>query len=157
MFAISIGAIPYLCKDILAHRPEWREMVAKVTTVQTQTMQLWMRRTTPELGWGIPFKKPHDTVIGATYLNPLDGQVDFTHLLKWENWPAANRPKSLWYFSGAMADYETPPPFIDTDYPRRQYERVKAQCVQYLQASMGPLLPKATTNVVSPPGGPDRP
>ena len=95
MFAISIGAIPYLCKDILAHRPEWREMVAKVTTVQTQTMQLWMRRTTPELGWDIPFKKPHDTVIGATYLNPLDGQVDFTHLLKWENWPAADRPKSL--------------------------------------------------------------
>ena len=154
VFAISIGAVPYLCKDILAHRPEWREMVAKVTTVQTQTMQLWMNRTTPELGWDITFKNPHDTVIGATYLNPLDGQVDFTHLLKWENWPTANAPKSLWYFSGAMADYETPPPFTDTDYPRRQYQRVKAQCVQYLQASMGPLLPKATTNVVSPPGDP---
>ena len=154
VFAISIGAVPYLCKDILAHRPEWREMVAKVTTVQTQTMQLWMNRTTPELGWDIPFKNSHDTVIGATYLNPLDGQVDFTHLLKWENWPAANAPKSLWYFSGAMADYEAPPPFTDTDYPRRQHERVKAQCVQYLQASIGPLLPKATTNMVSPPGDP---
>ncbi len=154
VFAISIGAIPYLCKDILAERPEWRDMVARVTTVQTQTMQLWMNRTTPELGWDIPFKNPHDTVIGATYLNPIDGQVDFTHLLKWENWPASAAPKSLWYFSGAMADYEAPPPFTDTDYPRRQHERVKAQCVQYLQVSMGPLLPKATTNVVSPPGDP---
>ena len=154
VFAISIGAIPYLCRDILAARPEWREMVAKVTTVQTQTMQIWMNRTTPELGWDIAFKNPHDTVIGATYLNPIDGQVDFTHLLKWEDWPAASTPKSLWYFSGAMADYEAPPPFTDTGYPQRQYERVKAQCVQYLQASMGPLLPKATTNAISPPGDP---
>ena len=154
VFAISIGAIPYLCKDILAARPEWRDMVDKVTTVQTQTMQIWMKRTTPELGWDITFENPHDTVIGATYLNPIDGQVDFTHLLKWEDWPASSTPKSLWYFSGAMADYEAPPPFTDTDYPRRQRERVKAQCVQYLQASMGPLLPKATTNAVSPPGDP---
>ena len=154
VFAISIGAIPYLCQDILANRPEWRDMVAKVTTVQTQSMQLWMKRTTPELGWDITFKNPEDTVIGATYLNPLDGQVDFTHLLKWENWPSAATPKSLWYFSGAMADYEVPPPFTDTDYPRRQRDRVKAQCVQYLQAAIGPLLPKATTNAVSPPGDP---
>lgn len=154
VFAISIGAIPYLCQDILAERGEWREMVKKVTTVQTQTMQLWMNRTTPELGWDIPFKNPTDTVIGATYLNPIDGQVDFTHLMKWESWPAADAPKSLWYFSGAMADYETPPPLTDHAYPQRAYDRVKAQCIQYLQASMGPLLPKATVNAVAPPGDP---
>ncbi len=154
VFAISIGAVPYLCADIVAARPEWQAMVSKVTTVQTQTMQIWLNRTTTELGWDIPFKHPTDTVIGATYINPLDGQVDFTHLLQWENWPAAHAPKSLWYFSGAMDDYDTPPPFTDTDYPRRQNERVKAQCIQYLQASTGPLLPLATTNAVSPPGDP---
>jgi len=154
VFAISIGAVPYLCQDLLAARPGWREMVAKVTTVQTQTMQLWMNRTTPELGWDYAFKHPTDTVIGATYLNPLDGQVDFTHLLRWEAWPPSLAPKSLWYFSGAMADYEPPPPFDDHGYPQRQRARVKAQCIQYLQASIGPLLPKATTNAVSPPGDP---
>lgn len=154
VFAISIGAIPYLCKDILAQRHEWRNMVHKVTTVQTQTMQLWMNRTTPEMGWDIAFKNPNDTVIGATYLNPLDGQVDFTHLLQWEDWPADHTPKALWYFSGAMADYEAPPPLTDTDYPARAHARVKAQCIQYLQAGIGPLLPKATTNAISPPGDP---
>ncbi len=154
VFAISIGAVPYLCADIVAAKPAWQLMVAKVTTVQTQTMQLWMNRSTTEMGWDIPFKNPTDTVIGATYLNPIDGQVDFTHLLKWEGWPANATPKALWYFSGAMADYDTPPPFTDTDYPRRAHARVKAQCVQYLQASIGPLLPKATTNAISPPGDP---
>jgi uncharacterized protein with NAD-binding domain and iron-sulfur cluster len=154
VFAISIGAIPYLCADVVAAKPLWQTMVEKVTTVQTQTMQIWLNRSTTALGWNIPFKHPNDTVIGATYINPLDGQVDFTHLLQWEAWPATTAPKSLWYFSGAMDDYSAPPPFSDTDYPRRQSDRVKAQCIQYLQASMGPLLPLATTNVISPPGDP---
>ena len=154
VFAISIGAVPYLCKELLEAQTPWKTMVEKVTTVQTQTMQLWMTRTTTELGWDIPFQNPTDTVIGATYLNPLDGQVDFTHLLQWEDWPTDSAPKALWYFSGAMADYEAPPPFTDTGYPARAYARVQAQCVQYLQASMGPLLPLSTTNVISPPGDP---
>jgi uncharacterized protein with NAD-binding domain and iron-sulfur cluster len=154
VFAISIGAVPFLCKELLAARQDWRDMVAHVETAQTQTMQLWFNKTTTELGWDIPFKNPTDTVIGATYVAPLDGQVDFTHLLQWEDWPAAGTPKSLWYFSGLMADYDAPPPFTDTDYPRRQDERVKYQCIQYLQASIGPLLPKATTNVNHPAGDP---
>ena len=154
VFAISIGAVPYLCKELLAAQPAWQNMVDKVTTVQTQTMQLWMNRSTKDLGWDIEFENPTDTVIGATYLNPLDGQVDFTHLLPWEDWSNSAAPKSLWYFSGAMAEYEPPPPFTDTGYPARAYARVKAQCIQYLQASMGPLLPLSTTNVISPPGDP---
>ena len=154
VFAISIGAVPYLCTELLAAKTSWQTMVAKVTTVQTQTMQVWLKRTTPELGWDTPFKNPNDAVVGATYLNPLDGQVDFTHLLKWEDWPTDGMPKALWYFSGAMADYEAPPPFSDTQYPARAHARVKAQCVQYLQASIGPLLPLATTNAISPPGDP---
>jgi len=40
VFAISIGAIPYLCKDILNQSPAWKTMVDKVTTVQTQTMPI---------------------------------------------------------------------------------------------------------------------
>lgn len=154
VLAIAVGAVPYLCKELLAARPEWRAMVEKVPTVQTQTMQVWLNRSTTDLGWDIPLKNPTDTVIGATYMNPLDGQVDFTHLLQWESWPASQMPKSLWYFSGAMADYEPPPPLTDTDYPARAHARVKAQCIQYLQVCMGPLLPKSTTNVVSPPGDP---
>ena len=154
VFAISIGAVPYLCKELLEASQAWRDMVAHITTAQTQTMQLWFNRSTTEMGWNIEFKNEHDTVIGATFVDPLDGQVDFTHLLKWEAWPAQHSPKALWYFSGLMPDYDTPPPFTDTEYPRRQHERVKAQCIQYLQASIGPLLPLATSNKVSPPGDP---
>jgi uncharacterized protein with NAD-binding domain and iron-sulfur cluster len=154
LFGISIGAVPHLCQELLAANPRWQTMVDKVTTVQTQTMQLWFNKTSADLGWDIPLKNPNDCAIGATYLNPLDGSTDFSHLLKWEDWPTNAMPKSLWYFSGAMDDYETPPPFTDTDYPRRAHERVKYQCIQYLQTAIGPLLPKATTNATNPPGDP---
>lgn len=154
VFAILIGAVPHLCGELVSALPAWAEMVNKVTTVQTQTMQLWLGRSTQALGWDIPLKNPTDTVIGATYLNPLDGQVDFSHLLAWESWPADAAPQSLWYFSGAMDDCETPPPFSDTGYPARAHARVKAQCIQYLQTAIGPLLPLATSNAVSPPGDP---
>jgi uncharacterized protein with NAD-binding domain and iron-sulfur cluster len=154
VFAISIGAVPHICGELVDALPPWREMVSKVTTVQTQTMQIWMSKSTQALGWDLPLKNPTDTVIGATYLNPMDGQVDFSHLLAWESWPESAAPKSLWYFSGAMDDCDPPPPFSDTNYPARAHARVKAQCVQYLQNCMGPLLPQATTNAVSPPGDP---
>ncbi len=154
VFGISIGAVPYVCPELLAHSPRWQNMVQKVTTVQTQTMQVWFQKSSTELGWDIPFKGPNDCVIGATYLSPLDGSVDFTHLLKWEDWPQTTTPKSLWYFSGAMDDYETPPPVTDTGYPARARARVKAQCIQYLQAAVGPLLPNASTNANHPPGDP---
>jgi uncharacterized protein with NAD-binding domain and iron-sulfur cluster len=154
LFGISIGAVPHLCQELLAANPRWQTMVDKVPTVQTQTMQLWFKKSSADLGWDIPLKNPNDCAIGATYLNPLDGSTDFSHLLKWEDWPANAMPQSLWYFSGAMDDYETPPPFTDTDYPRRAHDRVKYQCIQYLQTAIGPLLPKATTNATNPPGDP---
>lgn len=154
VFAISIGAVPHVCKELLDARQDWRDMVAHIATAQTQTMQLWFNKTTTQMGWNIEFKNPTDTVIGATFVAPLDGQVDFTRLIPWETWPADHTPQSLWYFSGLMSDYEAPPPFTDHDYPRRQHERVKYQCIQYLQASIGPLLPLATTNKNRPAGDP---
>lgn len=154
VFAISIGAVPHLCGPLLAQKPAWQRMVQGVPAVQTQSMQLWFDRSTPELGWTIPMLGPTDIVIGATFANPIDGQVDFTHLIRWEEWPASNTPRALWYFSGAMDGYEPPPPFSDHGYPQRQAERVKWQCIQYLQATIGALLPQATTDANHPPGDP---
>ncbi len=153
VFAISIGAIPHLCAELIAARPAWAAMVAAIPTVQTQAMQLWLSQDFQTLGWDIPLA-PGDTVVSATYLNPGDGQAEFRHLLKWENWPVDQQPKSLWYFCGLMSDHHPPAPFSDPTYPTRQMERVRFQSIQYLQAGMGPLLPNATTNAQNPPGDP---
>lgn len=149
--AISIGALPILAPQLMAANPNWPPMVDKVKTVQTQTLQIWMNRTLKDMG--LPFEyKNYDRLIGATFVNPIDGVADFTDLIPVEDWPEDHMPKSLLYFSGAAPQYDAQPPFSDHDYPVREKARVKAQAQQYLQACMGALLPKSTTNAVNPPG-----
>ena len=153
VFAISIGAVPYLCAELMEANPAWRTMVAGIPALLTQTMQIWLAKDLYELGWGIPLA-PGDTAIAATYLNPFDGQVEFRFLIPFEDWPADAEPKGLWYFCGLMAEDGPQPPFTDHDYPRRQHDRVKYQAIQYLQAGIGALLPGATPGAVNPPGDP---
>lgn len=148
---LSIGALPILAPQLMQANPKWPAMVDAIKTVQTQTLQIWMKRTLKDMG--LPFEyKNYDRLIGATFVNPIDGVADFTDLLPMETWPKQNMPQSLLYFSGATPQYGAQPPFSDHDYPKREYARVKHQAQQYLQACMGALLPKSVTNAVNPPG-----
>ncbi|WP_341701869.1 NAD(P)-binding protein [Ferrovibrio sp.] len=151
--AIAIGALPVLAPQLMQANPKWPQMVDAIKTVQTQTLQIWMKRTLKQMGLPFDFQN-YDRLIGATFVNPIDGVADFSDLIPVETWPTDNMPQSLLYFSGATPQYDPQPPFSDHDYPKREYARVKNQAQQYLQACMGALLPKAVTNVVNPPGDP---
>ena len=96
----------------------------------------------------------NETAVSATYYGPANGNEEFHALLPWESWPPNAQPKMIWYFCGLMPDYESQPPFTDLDYPKRQSERVKAQCIQYLQACIAPMWPNATAAVTQGPGDP---
>ncbi|MEW5683584.1 MAG: NAD(P)-binding protein [Pseudomonadota bacterium] len=145
VFAISLGAIQYLCKELVHERTEWKGMVDNLPALTTQAMQLWLSRDLYEMGWTEPLNpEQNELALSGTYFCPPNGNANFPDLLKWEDWPKDNMPKALWYFCGLMPDYEPPPPFTDTDYPRRQSERVRTQSIQYLQTAIGTMLPKAT-------------
>jgi uncharacterized protein with NAD-binding domain and iron-sulfur cluster len=155
VFAISLGAAPYLCEELLAESEAWRDMVANIPAVETQAMQLWLSKGLYELGWSEKLNPEKNEIpISGTYFCPPNGNAEFHDLIKWETWPADNVPKALWYFCGLMPSYEPPPPFSDHDYPRRQAERVKAQCIQYLQTTIGTMLPNATVRANNPIGDP---
>ncbi len=158
VFAISIGAIPYLCKELLDARPDtWGKMVDALPAVQSQALQIWLSKDLYELGWTTDRDGPftgHDTVVAANYICPPNGLAEFRHLLKWEDWPDGNAPRSLWYFCGLTPEQAKPPPFDDTGYPARELARVRTQFIQYLQAGMGTLLPNSSPNAQNPPGDP---
>ena len=155
VLAISLGAAPFLCKELIAASPAWAGMVDNIPSVQTQAMQLWLSKDLYELGWQTKLNPEKNEVpISGTYFCPPNGNAEFHDLLKWETWPKDNMPKALWYFCGLMPDYEPMPPFSDHDYPRRQADRVKAQCIQYLQTSIGTMLPNATVRANNPAGDP---
>src|ERR1022692_2211315 len=51
VLGISIGALPYICGELIAASPQWQTMVANVETVKTQSLQLWLNKTSADLGW----------------------------------------------------------------------------------------------------------
>ena len=150
---ISLGAAPFIASELVAdtskppprgsdHASLWSAMVAEIETVQTQAMQLWFKKDIAKLTPNLSL--PHDdTWIAGTYVLPIAGQADFTKLLPTEDW-SEDGPRGLLYLCGPMADSGIPPA-DDIDFPRRQHERVRWQSIQYLEATAGPFLPKAST------------
>jgi uncharacterized protein with NAD-binding domain and iron-sulfur cluster len=147
VLALSVGALPYICEDLIAQDYRWRLMVDGVPACATQTMQIWMNKSSDDMdAWRMFGRKTRQrhTTISGTFIDPFNGQADFTDLIEHEDWPDPP-PKSLWYFTGAMA-LDRYAPFYDAAFPGRQNDRVKYQAVQFLQATVGYLLPNARTD-----------
>ena len=142
VFALSIGAVPYVADQLRQKSQRWDKMVKGVPTVQTQAMQIWLTRTYEELGWSIPLP-PTGTPLADTWYAPLDGHAELKHLIPLEDWPKNITPKSLWYFCDCLPETGPPPPFSDTAYPGRVRAQVKQTCIDYLNKAIGGLMPGA--------------
>jgi uncharacterized protein with NAD-binding domain and iron-sulfur cluster len=139
VFGIPLGSVPHLCGELLAASRAWREMVERVPTVGTQSMQLWLEPTVEGLG-----RRPAEPVITTGYAQPFDTWSDMSQVLARERWPAHAQPRSILYLCGPLLEQGPPPPFSDLDYPRRQAARVAANAATWLQGNVGPFWPKAT-------------
>ncbi len=137
VLGISIGAFPSVCQELLEHSARWRRMVEAVQTTQTQALQLWLDRPLAELGWRAP------PTVMTTYAEPLNTYADMGHLIPLEAWPPG-RVKGVAYFTAPLTDAPEIAPFTDTDFPRRERERVKEGALKWLRQSTGALWPGAT-------------
>lgn len=144
VLAISIGAFPYICRELIDTNSQWTAMVEKVPAIQTQSFQIWLDKPMNNLACDVPTAP--DIFVGSSYVNPTSAFADMSRLLKFEDWPDDNKPGSILYFCGAMPEDPTPPAFNDHDYPFRQHERVKWQAAQLLQSTTSPLMPGATVS-----------
>ena len=164
VLGISLGALPFLCRELIAddskpplvpgtgYASRWAALVAEVKTVQTQAMQLWFKapiKTFLDSRVQLP---PDNEWIAGTYVLPISGQADFSNLISMESWGDAG-PRGLFYLCGPMSDSGIPP-FDQVNFPALQRERVRAQSIQYLQATAGPMLPGATTQLAQTPTTP---
>jgi uncharacterized protein with NAD-binding domain and iron-sulfur cluster len=137
VLGISLGALPYVCPELLAASERWRNMVKHVKTVRTQAFQLWLKPSLDALGWKTP--KP----ILATYVEPIDTWADLSHLVDRESWPPALRPGHIAYFCGPMEGSDDAPPGSDLAFVEDQANRVKATALEFLDTHVRHLWPKA--------------
>lgn len=152
IYALSLGAVPETCRELLDADPRWRQMVAALPTVETQSMQIWLSPDSERLGWAAGGTGGAPLLTG-TYMSPMACVADFSHLLRWERWQQGEAPKTLLYFCGPMAG-DPSPPLGRPAYPADMSERVKWEGVQYLQAATAPIFPGATARRSAPAGDP---
>lgn len=153
VFALSIGAVPYVASQLTKASTRWAAMVNGLPTVQTQAMQIWLTKSYEELGWNIPLP-PNGTPLADTWFAPLDGHAELKHLIPLEDWPQNIMPKSLWYFCDCLPETAPPPPFSDTGYPGRMRAQVEQTCIAYLNKAIGGLMPGAMLMGAGPNGEP---
>jgi uncharacterized protein with NAD-binding domain and iron-sulfur cluster len=95
VLGIPIGALHTICADLAVQYDRWKQMLARVETCPTLALQLWLRRTTDDLG----------AVAGRTMTampQPFSTWADMTHVLTREQWHGKDRPLSLAYFCGQI-------------------------------------------------------
>ena len=146
VLAISLGAFPSICKQLIAADPRWARMIREVKTVQTQAFQIWLKKTSQDLGWPVdPARKQFDLMSG--YVQPLDSWGDMSQVLDKEVWPN-EEVQSVQYIFGPMADTEPmPEPGKKSDYPARKLAVAKQTALEFLRNSVRPLWPKGVSAI----------
>jgi uncharacterized protein with NAD-binding domain and iron-sulfur cluster len=140
VFGISLGSVPWVCKELVRARPAWQDMVANIKTVQTQGLQLWMNQSSADLGYDAGLVTSELPVM-TSYLEPFDTYVDMSHLIPREEWPEG-AIKQIAYFCNCLTEMTpAPAPFTDPSFPARQLAKVREQTDEFLK-TVGVWWPK---------------
>lgn len=149
VLGISIGAMPYIAKELIDASEAWKRMVKRVTTVRTQAFQMWLKPSAYQLGWtlmGQPILTGYD-------ITPLDTWADMSHLIDHEDWPSESYPLNIAYFCGPMKD--DPPqkdePGLPCPRPEDYAPKAKQEALKFLREDLARLWPR----FVRPGGEPD--
>ncbi len=138
VLAVSLGMIEFVAPELIADRPEWREMTANLRTVATQAFQLWLRPDHDALG----LQWPGATISG--YVTPYDTWASMPQTLDAEQWPDDDRPGTVAYFCGPLAT--TWPTTEDhAAFVEDCRRRVHSDIVEYLDQHVWLYFPKAVT------------
>ncbi len=134
VFAISVGMVPLVCRELIEDRREWRAMVENVKTTATQALQVWLREDEQALGW------PHPGATVSAYEQPLHTWGSMPQLIDVECWPEDARPGAIAYFCGSLLAPD-PPAGDGRTYVAEQTARVRANAIELLERRLAHLLP----------------
>ena len=141
VLGISLGGLSSICEELCAVSADWRNLIDKLPSMQTQSIQFWLTRDLEGLGW----QGPPPAMVAAP--EPLDVWADMSHLIAAERWPPDDPPRSIQYFCGPMlGNFLTRPG--DHAVPDDAWRAVRKQAIEWFGCYAGWLWP----NAVAPPG-----
>lgn len=147
VLGISLGALPYICSELIAANDRWQAMVKNIPTVCTQEFELWFTPSLAAMG------RPGPVPLMMGFAEPGDVWTDMSHLLAQEAWEGEERPQSISYLGGAMPTPTHLPPAGEHSYPDRARNQAVARLIHYLNQEAHPIWPKG--NRLNDPNGLD--
>lgn len=135
LLGIPVSCLRELCGELVERLPRWRAMVDHLEAIQTQGVQLWLRRDAAALGWVMP------RAVASNGDGSLNVWADMSHLLPRERWRDDDAPRHLVYFCGAMPAPAAPASRDDHEFPAREVERVRAGMERWLAANAARTWP----------------
>jgi uncharacterized protein with NAD-binding domain and iron-sulfur cluster len=125
IFGISLGSVPFLCKELIQANDAWKNMVSNLKTVRTMAFQTWMNKNLEELGWNA------QSPVMDAYVDPMNTWADMSQLIVRENYPESANIRNVSYFCGPMEG--NIPPQSETSTPDLALATVKAASLSYLK------------------------
>ena len=135
VLGVGLGAIPYVCQDLIQRDQRWRDMVTHLKTVSTQAFQIWLRNDMEQLGWSDP------PLALSAFVHPFETWADMSHLIREERWKVS--PRAIAYFCSVLKDPVSPKEFSAIEYPKRRRLDVRESAVHFLNKEIVRLWPKA--------------
>jgi len=135
VLGVGLGAVPYVCQDLIRSDRRWRAMVEHLKTVATQSFQIWMRDDMEALGWSDP------PVSLSGFVQPFETWADMRHLIKEERWPVS--PGAIAYFCSPLGDSPAATDISDSGYPAARREEVRRNAIRFLNRDIVLLWPRA--------------
>jgi uncharacterized protein with NAD-binding domain and iron-sulfur cluster len=132
VLGIPVGALAPICGELMERDERFRRGIESAKTVRTQAFQLWLKKSSKQLGWAYG-----ENSVTGSYVEPLDTYCDMTHLIPNESWPPGASVRSIAYFCGVLDDR----PGESADDARR---RVRANAVEFLNRDSEVLWPAAS-------------
>ncbi len=142
ILGISIGALPYVAKELIDASPDWQNMVREVQTTPTQALQIWLKPDINGLGWehgkyGMP--------LVGNFKGTFDTWADLSNILRREAWNGESNPGNLAYLCGKL-DATPLTPDSSPDHHRKELARVQERVDQFLEDYSTSIWPDAHEN-----------
>ena len=136
VFAMPPPVAREVAGELIAARPEWKEMVDNIATVATQALQVWLRSPEDALGWDAP----GTTMTG--YVDGFDTWASMPQLLDAEDW-GDDRPGAIGYFCDTLPG-AWPPENDWNAYAASQHAQVRATAERFCRDDLPVALPGFT-------------
>ena len=142
VLATAVGAFKRLndvdtpmIDEILRLDNSWRRMCETTCLAPTVSLELWMKKTTRELG----FTAGAPAAVGIPY--PHAVWADMSQVIDVELWPEATEPKSLHYFCGTLGTDLYARPRSESTVPAQGFTLASTETQTQLDTTMATLWP----------------